>query len=240
MFHHQFFFFSSSFLTSSRTIRFVSYTRFCDSRSRRKIEPARFQVVFRRARFGVLAFLPSLLMMRICRDDANTLFTRRFYPNPTTCASSRNRLSLSWNPNFPKMLLISSTENSSTFRFKSFTFAPSSSRNSRYTGLLFCHSTETFSPNRKRFSTSCFRSFFNSGWEFKRHPGQEMNFAETTRESSSSDGWKCNDAEEDEENAKHAESVEKKSNNERRTKPWKWKKRRLNPRDGVKAIIISF
>ena len=163
-----------------------------------------------------LFILSSLLMMRICRDDANTLFTRRrFYPNPTTCASSRNRLSMSWNPNFPKISLISSTESCSTSRFKSFTFAPSSSKNSRYIGLPFCHSTETFSPNRTRFSTSCFRSFFNSGCAFKRHPGQEMNFAERTRESSSSDGWNRWDEAEDEENAKHIVGVvEKRSNDD--------------------------
>ena len=184
--------------------------------------------------------------MRICRDDANTLFTRRrFYPNPTTCASSRNRLSMSWNPNFPKISLISSTESCSTFRFKSFTFAPSSSKNSRYIGLPFCHSTETFSPNRTRFSTSCFRSFFNSGCEFKRHPGQEMNFAECTRESSSSDGWNADDSE-DEENAKHIvgelKSNDRPTRKSRRIPPlcWVWKKRRRF-RDGVKAaaIIIS-
>ena len=55
MFHHQFFFFFFS-LTSSRTIRFVSYARFCDSRSRRKIEPARSSVGFRRARFSGFGF----------------------------------------------------------------------------------------------------------------------------------------------------------------------------------------
>jgi len=56
MFHHQLFFFSSSSLISSRTIRFVSYARFCDSRSRRKIEPARSSVGFRRARFSGFGF----------------------------------------------------------------------------------------------------------------------------------------------------------------------------------------
>lgn len=55
MFHHQFFFFFFS-LTSSRTIRFVSCARFCDSRSRRKIEPARSSVGFRRARFSGFGF----------------------------------------------------------------------------------------------------------------------------------------------------------------------------------------
>jgi len=55
MFHHQFFFFFFS-LTSSRTIRFVSCARFCDSRSRRKIEPARSPVGFRRARFSGFGF----------------------------------------------------------------------------------------------------------------------------------------------------------------------------------------
>ena len=56
MFHHQFFFFFFFSLTSSRTIRFVSYARFCDSRSRRKIEPARSSVGFRRARFSGFGF----------------------------------------------------------------------------------------------------------------------------------------------------------------------------------------
>ena len=64
MFHHQFFFFFFS-LTSSRTIRFVSYARFCDSRSRRKIEPARSSVGFRRARFSGFGF--SFLFV----DDAH-------------------------------------------------------------------------------------------------------------------------------------------------------------------------
>ena len=65
MFHHQFFFFFFS-LTSSRTIRFVSYARFCDSRSRRKIEPARSSVGFRRARFSGFGF--SFLFV----DDAHS------------------------------------------------------------------------------------------------------------------------------------------------------------------------
>ena len=72
-----------------------------------------------------------------------------------------------------------------------------------------------------------------------------MNFAECTRESSSSDGWNADDSE-DEENAKHIvgelKSNDRPTRKSRRIPPlcWVWKKRRRF-RDGVKAaaIIIS-
>ena len=71
-----------------------------------------------------------------------------------------------------------------------------------------------------------------------------MNFAERTRESSSSDGWKFKEDEEDEENAKHIIGELKKSNDRptrksRRIPPREWKKRRRF-RDGVKAAISRF
>ena len=66
-----------------------------------------------------------------------------------------------------------------------------------------------------------------------------MNFADETRESSSSDGWKLKEDEEDEENAKHIgelKSNDRPTRKRRRTPPrWEWKKRRR--RDGVKAAI---
>ena len=45
-----------------------------------------------------------------------------------------------------------------------------------------------------------------------------MNFAERTRESSSSDGWKFKEDEEDEENAKHIIGVEQRQTNEKKKK----------------------
>jgi hypothetical protein len=68
-----------------------------------------------------------------------------------------------------------------------------------------------------------------------------MNFAECTRESSSSDGWNGDEAE-DEENAKHIgelKSNDRPTRKSRRIPPREWKKRRRF-RDGVKAAISRF
>lgn len=73
-----------------------------------------------------------------------------------------------------------------------------------------------------------------------------MNFAECTRESSSSEGWNRWDEAEDEENAKHIVGVvEKRSNDDdKRRRKWKllWKKnrrrrRRFCPR-GDKGVVV--
>ena len=69
-----------------------------------------------------------------------------------------------------------------------------------------------------------------------------MNFADETRESSSSDGWKLKEDEEDEENAKHIgelKSNDRPTRKSRRIPPREWKKRRRF-RDGVKAAISRF
>jgi|TARA_B110000483_G_C18046125_1_gene484556 hypothetical protein len=65
-----------------------------------------------------------------------------------------------------------------------------------------------------------------------------MNFADETRESSSSDGWKFKEDEEDEENAKHigeSKSNDRPTRKRRRIPPWEWKKRRRRDK-GVVAI----